>query len=142
MDITETGMLLARIQVHDNRQIGGVTIEEWQHDLAGVDYADALQVVRAHRAKSTEYLTANHILVGVTRLRNERAQGADRIDPPPVEELDPDDWRAFMAWQRRTTAAVAKGELTPPPAEPRREIPPNIRALLPGVGRRVPGRES
>jgi hypothetical protein len=138
VDLNETGELLARIQVHDNRQIGAVTIEEWQHDLAKVAYADALQVVRDHRAKSTEYLTANHILVGVRKLRAALMEGADRVQPP--SDL-PDDPKAYIEWLRSTRAAVASGQLTPPPAERFDEIPANVRARLSGVGRRIPGRD-
>lgn len=138
MNLLETGELLARIQVHDNRQVGAVTIEEWQHDLSKVAYADALQVVRDHRRSSTEYLTANHILVGVRKMRNKLADGADRILPPPAEELDPDDTAAYNAWLRGTLKAVVDRKLTPPPEERPRPLSAEMRAAATGVGRPIP----
>jgi hypothetical protein len=108
MDVAQTGLLLARIQVHDNRQIGAVTIEEWHHDLQGLAYVDALDAVREHRRTSTEYLTANHVIAGVRRIRDRRLDGIDvyRCAFPG----DPDDWRAELAWWNTCRGRVADGE--------------------------------
>lgn len=101
--------------------------------------ADALAAVRV-MVRGRVFVDFNGIVETIRKLRNERAQGADRIDPPPVEELDPDDWRAFMAWQRGTTRAVASGELEVPASEPHPAISPQMLALLSSTGRRIPRR--
>lgn len=110
MDHAQTGELLARIQVHDNRQIGLVTIEEWQHELKDTSYADALEAVREHRRTSTEYLTASHVLAGVKRIRDGRLVGIDEYRA--AFPGDPDDARAELAWWRGAIKSVADG--TPP----------------------------
>jgi hypothetical protein len=137
MNHAEAGELLARIQVHDNRQVGEVTIEEWQHDLASIDYGDALAAVREHRRASTEYLTANHVIQGVKRIREKRLEGfdADMVDYPG----DPDDIPGYLAWRRRTVALVASGG-QPPPAD-RAQLVTRPMPALGGVLKRPPSRD-
>lgn len=55
-------MLLARIQVIDNRQVDALTIEAWTPLLFHVPYPDAVEAVNAHFTESTAYLQPAHIV--------------------------------------------------------------------------------
>lgn len=66
MNTDELTMLLARIQVIDNRQVDALTIEAWTPLLAHVPYLDAVLAVNAHFSESTDYLQPAHI---VSRVR-------------------------------------------------------------------------
>jgi len=69
MDVKEVTMLLARIQVLDNRQVDALTIEAWTPLMANIDYNDAVAAVNRHFAESTEYLKPAHIVSGVKSYR-------------------------------------------------------------------------
>lgn len=62
MSLQELTMLLARIQVLDNRQVDQLTIEAWLPLMEGVRYADAVTAVNTHFRDSTEYLKPAHII--------------------------------------------------------------------------------
>lgn len=64
----ETGKLLARAQVIDNRRVDEATILAW-HDLVGdLDYGMAVEGVRLHFRESTAYLVPAHVRAGVERI--------------------------------------------------------------------------
>ena len=69
MSLQELTMLLARIQVLDNRQVDQLTIEAWEPLMEGVEYADAVAAVNAHFRESTEYLKPAHIINGIYAAR-------------------------------------------------------------------------
>ena len=62
MTTEELTMLLARIQVLDNRQVDALTIQAWQPLMADVRYEDAVRAVNDHFRESTAYLTPAHII--------------------------------------------------------------------------------
>lgn len=112
MNVMQAGELLARIQVHDNRKVDELTIEEWHHDLADVDFADALAAVRAHRRlPDPVYLSIGHVLAGVKRIRDARTAGVDHCQPP---DADPDDVPAYLAALRAGYRRTAAGEVKRP----------------------------
>lgn len=129
---------------------GAVPHQQWDARTPDVWYdlglsewtlADALAAVRV-MVRARVFVDFQGIVETIRKLRNDRAQGADRIDPPPVEELDPDDWRAFQAWQRSTVHAVASGQLEVPEPEQHDAISPQMLALVASVSRRIPGRST
>ncbi|MFF3029125.1 hypothetical protein [Microbacterium sp. NPDC057944] len=72
MNVEEVTVLLARIQVLDNRQVDELTIQAWTPLLAHVPYGDAVDAVNAHFQESTDYLQPAHI-VGRVRARHRAA---------------------------------------------------------------------
>lgn len=62
-------MLLARIQVLDNRQVDALTLEAWQPLMADVPYPAALAAINEHFRESGAYLQPSHI---VGRVRQSR----------------------------------------------------------------------
>ena len=69
MNVDQLTMLLARIQVLDNRQVDELTIQAWTPLMEDVDYGEAVAAVNAHSIESTEYLKPAHI---VQRVRAKR----------------------------------------------------------------------
>jgi len=69
MSLQELTMLLARIQVLDNRQVDQLTIEAWEPLMDGVEYLDAVAAVNTHFRESTEYLKPAHIINGIYAAR-------------------------------------------------------------------------
>lgn len=62
MNVEEVTVLLARIQVLDNRQVDELTIQAWTPLLAHVPYGAAVDAVNGHFQQSTEYLQPAHII--------------------------------------------------------------------------------
>lgn len=69
MNVDQVTALLTRIQVLDNRQVDGLTIEAWTPLMAHVDYNLAVEAVNIHFQTSSEYLQPAHIIAGVKRLK-------------------------------------------------------------------------
>lgn len=69
MNRQEVTMLLARIQVLDNRQVDALTIEAWGPLMADVPYAAAITAVNDHLRESGAYLLPSHIVAGVRQAR-------------------------------------------------------------------------
>lgn len=84
MNTEEVTMLLARIQVLDNRQVDQLTIEAWTPLMAFTPYSDAVDAVNAHFMESTDYLQPAHI---VARVRSRRRAAL----PQTMSEAAPDD---------------------------------------------------
>lgn len=62
MNTQEVSLLLARIQVLDNRQVDELTIQAWEELLHDVTYEDAVAAVNDHFRTSPEYLKPFHIV--------------------------------------------------------------------------------
>lgn len=97
MNLADTGDLIARVKVGDNREVDdlGLLITDWYEAIGHLDLADCLEAVRIHRGTSKEYLGTAHIAAGVKLIvaRRERAQRvvesfARRALPAPVNNLD------------------------------------------------------
>lgn len=69
MNIEQLTVLIARIQVLDNRQVDELTIQAWSPLMADVDYGDAVAAVNEHFRTSTAYLQPAHIIQAVARAR-------------------------------------------------------------------------
>lgn len=73
-------MLLARIQVLDNRQVDQLTIQAWTPLMADLDYQEAVEAVNTHFRESPAYLQPAHV-----RALVKRARGSSQ--PPAFVEL-------------------------------------------------------
>lgn len=69
MNTEQLTVLLARIQVLDNRQVDELTIQAWAPLMAGIDYEAAVAAVNDHFRTSTAYLQPAHIIQTVARAR-------------------------------------------------------------------------
>lgn len=84
MNAEELTVLLARIQVLDNRQVDELTIQAWGPLMAHVSYADAVEAVSSHFVESTDYLQPAHI--------HRRIRARYRAElPQTMSEEAPDD---------------------------------------------------
>ena len=64
MNLEQTGDVLAKVKVGDNREVDakGYMIREWHHVLGHLPVDVVMEAVRMHRANSTEYLGTAHIV--------------------------------------------------------------------------------
>jgi len=81
MDLRQTGQLLVRASVVDNRRVEEETIHAWHEVLADVDYTDAVDALLEHRRTSTEYLLPAHI----TRILATRRRTSTLRPATPIE---------------------------------------------------------
>jgi len=79
----EVTMLLARIQVLDNRQVDQLTIEAWAPLMADVTYSDAVEAVNRHFQTSTKYLMPAHIRQGIAMREAVATMSEVRGECPP-----------------------------------------------------------
>lgn len=79
MNSEELTVLLARIQVLDNRQVDELTIQAWEPLVEDLDYSDAVQAVITHFRDSTAYLQPAHIRALIRSAR--QRQGALTMSP-------------------------------------------------------------
>lgn len=87
MNTEELTMLLARIQVLDNRQVDELTIQAWSPLMKHVDYSDAVEAVNEHFRSATAYLQPAHVISGVKAIRGRRDVEEARhraLNPAPV----------------------------------------------------------
>jgi hypothetical protein len=80
LDIKETGLLLAKISLIDNREASQQTILAWQEILADTDFQDALQALLQHHRESTEWIRPAHIVQGAKRMKQERKKRVFSIE--------------------------------------------------------------
>lgn len=87
MNAADAGILLAKIQVIDNRQIGDAMILEWWQLLSDIDLDIACAAVDLFRREREGWLQPVHVIDRVARIRA-------AIDGPGEDEygnvLDPD----------------------------------------------------
>ena len=92
MTIDELTMLLARIQVIDNRQVDQLTIEAWTPLMGDVPYDGAVQAVNDHFRTSTAYLQPAHIVQAVAASR--RRELPATMSPEAPEDCGNHKWLA------------------------------------------------
>jgi hypothetical protein len=80
MNIIETGKVLAKIQLGDNRDVDdrGLVLRELHDSIGKLDFEDAIAAVTMHRQTSTAYLMPAHIIENV-RLIHAREDRAERV---------------------------------------------------------------
>jgi hypothetical protein len=116
MNIIETGMVLAKIQAFDNRNVDDATTIAWQEVLEPHTLQDALAAVSAYFRTNTAWIMPAHIVERVREVEQERVRQfrngchLNRAD----EELTLTDrggnWSESM---RALNRAAATGALTP-----------------------------
>lgn len=93
MNSEELTVLLARIQVLDNRQVDDLTIQAWAPLMANVPYAAAVEAVNEHFSTSTAYLQPAHIIQGVSAARRRELPGTMSPEAPDsCEPARPHRW--------------------------------------------------
>lgn len=101
----ETGQLLARAALYDNRKVDTPTVIAWHHVLGDLPYQDCEAALAAHYTETTDWLMPAHIRNRVREIRHQRIQDAG-IPAPPPELLDnPPAYREALR-----VAAVAIGD--------------------------------
>lgn len=88
------------------------TPDLWGELLADVRFIDAKEALMTIAARQP-FVAPSEIIAEVKRIRSKRIAEFGPIPPPPAEELDPDNWRAFQQWQIDTERAIADGDLKP-----------------------------
>lgn len=72
MDIRETGLLLAKIALVENRQATNETILAWQEILSDISFEDAKEALLKHYRNSTEACKPAHIIKGAREVKDEK----------------------------------------------------------------------
>jgi hypothetical protein len=72
LDIRETGILLAKISLIDNRTASKETIIVWQEILDKVELQDALTALMNHWRTSDQWIKPIHIIEGSRLAKQER----------------------------------------------------------------------
>lgn len=108
MNTEELTVLLARIQVLDNRQVDQLTIQAWTPLMADLDYQDAVEAVNTHFRESQAYLQPAHVRALVKRARGSSQPPAFAELPRPGKFAPPPENMAAMvaAYQSGDQAQV------------------------------------
>jgi hypothetical protein len=69
---SECAKVLAKIQLGDNRQVDGLTLEEWFDTIGHLGFDDAVAGVRLHRQESTDWLMPAHVIRNAKRAKETR----------------------------------------------------------------------
>jgi len=72
MDIKQTGILLAKIALIENREATNETILAWNEILADVNFDDAMEALLQHYRHSTESCKPAHIVRGARAIKEEK----------------------------------------------------------------------
>ena len=72
MDIKQTGIILAKIALIENREATNETILAWQEILVDVNFDDALEALIQHYRHSTESCKPAHVVRGARAIKEEK----------------------------------------------------------------------
>jgi hypothetical protein len=112
MNITETGLVLAKIQAFDNRNVDDPTAIAWQEILEPYAAQDCLDAVAGYFKSNTGWIMPAHIVDRVREIEEARVRALGYT--PYLAPADEDAAMASGQWSaamRRLHRAVAKGEL-------------------------------
>lgn len=85
MTIDELKVVVAKIQLGDNRQVDRLVLEYWWELIGDTNYDDALAAVNMHRReKPGLWLEPGHVLAGARRAADIRAR-EERKNRPAIE---------------------------------------------------------
>jgi hypothetical protein len=109
MKTSEVSALLTMAAAFDNRTVGEANVAAWASVLhPDMRLSDGMEAMKAHFAKSSEYLKPAHINQGVDQIRRERLAKA------PIMLIPTDLHQAVeRQWMRAFTDAVKDGESDP-----------------------------
>lgn len=108
--------VLSTIAAGDRRTVGRTDVAFWQGALeaGGVESkADAIAAVFRHYAASAAWIMPSHVIEHVNAIRAERLENVDR--ERLMEDVDPDDGRAWVTELQARLKAIADGAMTDPP---------------------------
>ena len=103
----ETGKLLARAALIDNRKVDTPTVIAWHQIVGDLRYADCEQAVIGHYAETREWIMPADIRIRVKEARHQRIKDAGGVPAPPPELLD--DPAAYSAALQAAATALADG---------------------------------
>lgn len=80
MNSTQVGLVLARVQAGDNREIDdeGLVFGDWESAIGELNFFDCIEAVSMHRRESTAYLLAAHVVANV-KVITRRRDHDDRV---------------------------------------------------------------
>jgi len=114
MNITETGMVLAKIQAFDNRNVDDATIIAWHEVLEPHTVQDALKAVSDYFRVNSSWIMPAHIVERVRMVEDARVfefkDGYHLNRADEERTLEHGDWSKGMAALGR---AVRTGAITP-----------------------------
>jgi hypothetical protein len=103
----ETGKLLARAALYDNRKVDTPTVIAWHAILGDLPYPDCEAALAGHYAETTEWLMPAHVRTRVKEARHQRIKDAGGVPAPPPELLD--DPAVYGAALQAAATALADG---------------------------------
>ena len=103
----ETGKLLARAALVDNRKVDTPTVIAWHQIVGDLPFADCEQAIIAHYGETTDWLMPAHVRTRVKEARHQRIKDAGGVPAPPPELLD--DPAAYSAALQAAATALADG---------------------------------
>jgi len=130
-------------QLCPQQRFNEYTGDAWADLMPEIRYVDALEAVKTLGAKQV-FIAVAEIIAEVKRIRAKRIAEFGAIPPPPAEELDPDNWRAFIEWQTATEKAIADGDLKPKELDSGRDEAgvQKVKAITQGAFQRIPRRNA
>lgn len=72
MDVKQTGLLLAKIALIENREATSETIWAWHEILADVQFEHGMEALLRHYRNSTESCKPAHIVRGAREVKEEK----------------------------------------------------------------------
>lgn len=96
--------LLAIAQSFDRRTVGDFDAEGWRRAMHGLEPDDAKHAIVEHYTASTEWLMPAHVRHGVMRIRRDRLDRSQDLEPPNADPDDPIIYQRALVDSRRRTA--------------------------------------
>jgi hypothetical protein len=72
MDIKQTGLILAKIALIENRAATNETIRAWHEILEDINFEDAMEALVRHYRNSSDACKPAHIVRGAREVKDER----------------------------------------------------------------------
>lgn len=110
MNIVEAGMVLAKIQAFDNRNVDDATVVAWQEVLERHTLTDALTAVSDYFRANSAWIMPAHIVERVRAMEEDRVYEFKNGYHLNRADEEADDWSEQMKALGR---AVRTGALTP-----------------------------
>jgi hypothetical protein len=131
MNIIETGMVLAKIQAFDNRNVDDATTIAWQEVLEPHILLDALAAVSDYFRTNSAWIMPSHIVERVRSMEEDRTRhfknGYHLNRADDEKAMEHADWSDAM---KRLGRAVRTGELTPAAYEAYQDAEAPLEAFL------------
>jgi hypothetical protein len=72
LDISQTGIILAKIALIENREATNETIRAWHEIIQDLGFDDAMEALIRHYRNSTDSIKPAHIVRGSREVKEER----------------------------------------------------------------------